>query len=54
MYNNIATFDLEFIFLRIRAKSVGEIANVQVLCEDDGETYVEAEVPLEKVCSYFS
>ena len=45
----LATFDLEFIFLRIRAKSVGEIANVQVLCEDDGETYVEAEVPLDKV-----
>ena len=45
----LATFDLEFIFLRIRAKSVGEVANVQILCEDDGETYVEAEVPLDKV-----
>ena len=46
---SLATFDLEFVFLRIRAKSVGEIAKVQVLCEDDGETYVEAEVDLEKV-----
>ena len=45
----LATFDLEFVFLRIRAKSVGETAKVQVLCEDDGETYVEAEVDLEKV-----
>ena len=45
----LATFDLEYVFLRIRAKSVGEVAKVQVLCEDDGETYVEAEVPLDKV-----
>ena len=29
-------FDLEYIFLRIRAKSVGEVAKLQVLCEDDG------------------
>ena len=29
--------------------SVGEVANVQILCEDDGETYVEANVPLDKV-----
>ena len=45
----LATFDLEYVFLRIRAKSVGEKAKVQVLCEDDGETYVEAEVDLEKI-----
>ena len=47
--NAIATFDLEYIFLRIRAKSVGETASIQVLCEDDGETYVETEVSLEEV-----
>jgi len=46
---SLATFDLEFVFLRIRAKSVGEMAKVQVLCEDDGETYVEVEVPLEEI-----
>ena len=46
---SLATFDLEYIFLRIRAKSVGETAKVQVLCEDDGETYVETEVDLEKI-----
>ena len=45
----LATFDLEYVFLRIRAKSVGEMAKVQVLCEDDGETYVETEVDLEKI-----
>ena len=39
-------FDLEYIFLRIRAKSVGEVAKIQVLCEDDGETYVPVEIDL--------
>ena len=42
-------FDLEYIFLRIRAKSVGEVAKIQVLCEDDGETYVPIEVDLESI-----
>ena len=42
-------FDLEYIFLRIRAKSVGEVAKLQVLCEDDGETYVPIEVDLETI-----
>ena len=46
---SLATFDLEYVFLRIRAKSVGEVAKVQVLCEDDGETYVEVDLNLEEV-----
>jgi len=46
---NLALFDLEYIFLRIRAKSVGEISKLQLLCEDDGETYAEVEVNLEDV-----
>ena len=31
----LALFDLEFVFLRIRAKSVGENVKVNLLCEDD-------------------
>ena len=42
-------FDLEYIFLRIRAKSVGEIAKLQILCQDDGETYVPVEIDLESI-----
>jgi len=42
-------FDLEYIFLRIRAKSVGEVAKISVLCEDDGETYVPVEIDLESI-----
>ena len=45
----LALFDLEFVFLRIRAKSVGENVKVNLLCEDDGETYVPVEIPLEEI-----
>ena len=45
----LPTFDLEYIFLNIRAKSVGEIAKLKVLCPDDNETYASVEVDLSKV-----
>ena len=47
--DKLPLFDLEYIFLRIRAKSVGEIAKLQILCEDDGETYVPTEIDLESI-----
>ena len=47
--DKLALFDLEFIFLRIRAKSVGENVKVNLLCVDDGETYVPVEIPLEEI-----
>jgi len=42
-------FDIEYIFLQIRAKSVDEIANIMVICPDDGETEVDIKVDLTKV-----
>ena len=47
--NTIPIFDVEYIFLQIRAKSVGEIAKLKLLCQDDKETYAEVEVDLSKV-----
>ena len=47
--DELPTFDLEYVFLQIRAKSVGEIAKVKLLCPDDRETYVETEIDLSKV-----
>ena len=47
--DKLALFDLEFIFLRIRAKSVGENVQDSLLCQDDGETYVPVEIPLEEI-----
>ena len=45
----IPTFDLEYIFLNIRAKSVGEVAKLKILCPDDKETYGDVELDLSKV-----
>jgi len=42
-------FDIEYVFLQIRAKSVGEIAKLKILCPDDGETYADVEVDLNKI-----
>ena len=49
LVNNLPTFDLEYIFLNIRAKSVGEIAKFKVLCPDDKKTYVDIDIDLTKV-----
>jgi hypothetical protein len=42
-------FDMEYIFLNIRAKSVGEIANLKIKCPDDEKTEVDVEIDLTKV-----
>jgi len=42
-------FDVEYIFLNIRAKSVGEISKLKLLCPDDGKTYVEVEINLDEI-----
>jgi len=47
--SNRPMFDMEYIFLQIRSKSVGEISTIKLLAPDDNETYVEAEVDLSKV-----
>ena len=42
-------FDIEFIFLRIRGKSVGEKVQLNLLCPDDNKTRVDVEINLEEV-----
>ena len=42
-------FDIEYIFLNIRAKSVGEVSKLKVLCQDDGKTYANIEIDLNDV-----
>ena len=46
---NLPTFDIEYMFLQIRAKSVGEVSKIKVLCPDDKKTYTDVEVDLTKV-----
>jgi len=42
-------FDVEYVFLQIRSKAVGEVSTLRVLCKDDGETYAKVEVDLTKI-----
>jgi hypothetical protein len=42
-------FDVEYIFLQIRSKAVGEVSTLRVLCKDDGETYAKVEVDLTNI-----
>ena len=42
-------FDLEYIFINLRAKSVGEIVKLMVTCPDDNKTKVQVDVDLTKI-----
>lgn len=45
----LATFDIEYIFLNIRGKSVGESVEVLITCPDDNETQVPCEILLDEI-----
>ena len=45
----LPTFDIEFLFLNIRGKSVGEELEVNVYCPDDGETQVPVTINLDDI-----
>ena len=46
---NLSNFDLEYIFLNIRAVSVGEIVEINVTCQDDEKTQVRYNLNLTDV-----
>ncbi len=46
---NLATFEIEYIFLKIRSVAVGEVSEFKVTCPDDDETQVDVQVPLGEV-----
>ena len=47
--NDSPMFDIEYIFLQIRGKSVGEKVQLQLICPDDEETTVETEVDINDI-----
>ncbi len=47
--DDLATFDIEYLFLNIRAKSVGEEIEVNVTCPDDGVTQVPVSINVEDI-----
>lgn len=46
---NSPLFDVEYVFLQLRAKSVGETAELKVKCPDDEKTYVNVKIKLDEV-----
>ena len=47
--SELATFDIEYLFLHVRGKSVGEEIEVNVTCPDDGETQVEMKIDIDTI-----
>jgi hypothetical protein len=45
----LPTFDIEYLFLNIRGKSVGEVIEVNVTCPDDQETSAQIEINLDDI-----
>ena len=45
----LATFDIEYLFLNIRGKSVGEEVEIMITCPDDGKTQVPTMVNLDDI-----
>jgi len=45
----LATFDIEYLFLNIRGKSVGETVDVLITCPDDGKTQVPVSINLDEI-----
>tara|TARA_Y100000114_G_C11701860_1_gene298843 strand:- start:79 stop:804 length:726 start_codon:yes stop_codon:yes gene_type:complete len=45
----LSTFDIEYLFLNVRSKSVGETVEVNVTCPDDGVTQVQMEIDIDSI-----
>ena len=46
---NLPTFDIEYLFLNIRGKSVGEELDVNIVCHDDEKTEVAVKIYLDDI-----
>ena len=46
---SLPTFDIEYIFLNIRGKSVGEQIEVNIICPDDGETTIPVKINVDDI-----
>ena len=45
----LPTFDIEYLFLNIRGKSVGEEVEVKIICPDDGKTQVPVTINIDEI-----
>ena len=47
--SNLPTYDVEFMFLKIRGKSAGESVELNLVCPDDNQTKVQTKVNLDDI-----
>lgn len=47
--DKLPMFDIEYLLLQIRAKSIGEVSKFKVICPDDKQTATDVEVDLSKI-----
>jgi len=47
--DNLATFDIEYLFLNVRSKSVGEQVELNVTCPDDNVTSVPVSIDIDSI-----
>ena len=53
VFDDLALFDIEYIFLQIRARSISEEIELKVTCADDGETQVNVSFLVDDVKVHF-
>ena len=51
---DLALFDIEYLFLQIRARSISEEVELKITCPDDGETEVNVTFPVDDIQVHFS
>ena len=47
--DELPTFDIEYLFLNIRSRSIGESIELIVTCPDDGETKVQTKIYIDEI-----
>ena len=47
--DELPTFDIEYLFLNIRSRSIGESIDLVITCPDDGETKVNAQIYIDEI-----
>ena len=47
--DKLSTFDIEYLFLNVRGKSVGEKIDVMITCPDDGKTQVPMSINIDSI-----
>lgn len=47
--DDLPTFEIEYIFLKIRSKSVGEVSSITLTCPDDGVSEVSVDINLDEI-----